>query len=499
MSRVFVSVLFVFLGLSALTGCASGTGSATATGTGTGTGTGSAGATDSGPVQPPAQPQVTSFSPTYIGAGTASFTLTVNGSNFTPSTTVLWDNTSLTTTYVSSSVLQAQVPASLITTPGAPVIGPATLPHVDTRFFIYGEGTNPHALFSASVIPVQANDIAWNQVNQQFYLSVASGNPTNANTITTLNPQTGLLGPSVSTTGEPGKLAVSTDNTYLYVGLNSDGSVRRYSLPGLQPDIDIPLGSGSSGPYYAIDVVAEPGNSHSMAVSRGVKGASPIEVGGIAIYDDTVARPQSVPGAGSGQAPIDSLVWNPNGQSLYGIDTETASGLYLMSVSSTGVQLQTHASSVGQHPGLHPHFDATTGYLYLDSGEVIDPSTGGLIGSFPLTDLNLMALNGLNTPPVFPVYNPVMVPDGKLNIAYFVVQAFTKTGYAYIIQAFDLTHFTFLGAINVGPVMTDTAETPLRVIRWGNNGLAFLTRSDSGAAGFEVHLVSGDFITSPTP
>jgi hypothetical protein len=295
------------------------------------------------------------------------------------------------------------------------------------------------------------------------------------------------LGSSISTGSEAGKLAVSTDGTYIYAGINDAGSVHRYTLPALQSDIDIPLGSNSYGPYYAIDVEVEPGSSHSVAVSRGVKAISPRELGGIVIYDDAVARPQSVPGTGPGPGPIDSLLWNPNGQSLYGLDTETTgSPLYLMSVSSAGVQLQTGPSATG-FLGNYLHFDSTTGYLYSDTGKVINPATNAVIGSFSFNATQ----GGFST-------NPIMVPDGKLNIAYFLGQpvwGFTQG--SYVLEAYDLTHFTFLGAI----ALPNISGTPSKMSRWGSNGLAILTGDPygNGAAGDGVYLISGSFVTSPAP
>lgn len=481
MRRVLVTVLFGYLGLFSLAGCGSQFQGSLTGRDGNG----------QGPVPPSGQPQITSVSPGTAVAGAASFTITVNGLYFVPTTTVLWDdNTSLTTTYVSSTLLQAQVPASLIARPTTVTIIPSPITSLNfgTTFTITAQPVAGNNSFSVSMVRVEANDIAWDQVSQQFYLSVASGNGTNANTIVALNPQTGVLGSSVSTGSEPHKLAVSTDGNYIYAGLDSAGSVQRYTLPALQPDIAIPLGTYTSGPYYAIDVQPEPGNSHSVAISRGVATISPREVGGILIYDDAVARPQSVPGFGSVlHNPIDSLLWNPNGQSLYGIDTELGSGLYIMSISSSGVQLQTQTTPAVLNLGNYLHFDSTTGYIYSDSGKVIDPATNVVIGTFPLNAIQ----GGL-------MGNPIMVPDGKLNIAYFLVQTPVATGGgSYVIEAFDLTHFTFIGAIPI----TNASGTASRMIRWGSNGLAILigNPSGAGAAGDGVYLVSGGFVTSPAP
>jgi hypothetical protein len=472
MRRVSVALFLVFLLAFPLTGChAPFEGSLTGR-----DGTGS------GPSPAPGQASITSVSPGTVSAGGPSFTLTVNGQNFLQTTTVLWnDNTALTTTYVSSTVLQAQVPASLIAKPGSVEIiaSPMGSLNFGANFTVATQSLTGNNSFSVSMVPVQANDMVFDQVHQQFYLSVTSGNATNANTIVALNPQTASLGSSISTNGGAGKLAVSSDGAYLYAGLNNAGSVQRYTIPAAQLDIAIPLGSGSYGPYYAIDVEVEPGNSHSVAIARGAQSGSIREVGGIFIYDDAVARAQSVPGFGPVLGPIDSIVWNPNGHSLYGLDTETVSSLSIMSVSSGGVQFQTQFPSAGSSLGNNLQFDLTTGFLYTDTGEVLDSGTGAVIANFPLNAVQ--GVIGLN---------PVMVPDGKLNIAYFLSQ--TSNAGNCILEAFDLTRFTFLGAIPI----TNVSGTPTKIVRWGSNGLAFLT---SGAAGDGVYLVSGGFVTSPAP
>src|SRR5882724_6488242 len=65
-----------------------------------------------------AAPTISSLSPTCSTAGGPQFTLTVNGTNFVSTSTVKWNVTALTTTFVSSTRLTATVPASLIATAG---------------------------------------------------------------------------------------------------------------------------------------------------------------------------------------------------------------------------------------------------------------------------------------------------------------------------------------------------------------------------------------------
>ncbi|MBI2987903.1 MAG: hypothetical protein HYY45_14160 [Deltaproteobacteria bacterium] len=63
-------------------------------------------------------PSASSLSPSRTRAGGAGFTLTVNGSNFVASSVVRWNGSDRTTTFVSSTQLQASIPSSDISTAG---------------------------------------------------------------------------------------------------------------------------------------------------------------------------------------------------------------------------------------------------------------------------------------------------------------------------------------------------------------------------------------------
>ena len=61
-----------------------------------------------------ALPSLSSISPNLVRAGSSAFTLTVSGGGFNPSSTVNVNGTPLTTTYVSSSQLTADVTPALV-------------------------------------------------------------------------------------------------------------------------------------------------------------------------------------------------------------------------------------------------------------------------------------------------------------------------------------------------------------------------------------------------
>ena len=64
-------------------------------------------------------PTLVSITPISATAGAAAFTLTANGSNFINTSTIKWNGTALTTTYVSGTQLTAAVSAALVTTAGS--------------------------------------------------------------------------------------------------------------------------------------------------------------------------------------------------------------------------------------------------------------------------------------------------------------------------------------------------------------------------------------------
>src|ERR1700752_1383398 len=68
------------------------------------------------------KPSLKSISPTTAQAGGTAFTLTVTGKNFSPGSLVQWNGNSLVTTFLSTSQMTPQVPASLIASPGTATV-----------------------------------------------------------------------------------------------------------------------------------------------------------------------------------------------------------------------------------------------------------------------------------------------------------------------------------------------------------------------------------------
>ncbi len=186
-------------------------------------------------------PAIASLSPAMTLNGGAGFTLIVNGSNFVPTSVVQWSGSNLTTAFVSSSRITAQIPAPDIDTAGAAtvtVFNPAP-----------GGGRSNSATFTITTTTGPAADpqsIAVDRSGKFAY--VLDGAPSVGwaqVSMYAIDPTTGILtsiGPPVSTNGfglYPGVITVDPSGRFAYVVNEGDpwgyedganGSVAMYTI-----------------------------------------------------------------------------------------------------------------------------------------------------------------------------------------------------------------------------------------------------------------------------
>lgn len=422
-------------------------------------------------------PTLTSLSQSGTTAGSPAITLTVTGTNFVQSSTVLWNGSPLSTSYTSATTLTAQVPATDLATAGTlavTVSNPAPAGGISNAVnFTIAPGPQ--------VVNVLANDLAWDSVNQVIYLSLPSTDPSNGNSVQILNPITGTLGSAVLAGSEPDLLSVSATSQLLYVSQDGAPTVEVMTLPSLISASTINLGSSSTyGPYYAMDVQAAPNADSTVAIVLGTPGYSPQEEGGVIIYDNGTARTNVICGWIETGCPnpniylMDSIQWKSDGSEMYAANYESSGfDFYTIPVTASGF------GSATDYPGDVPgyfyriHYDAPTGYVYDDDGGVVNPSNGAIVGTFSASGL--------------------MVPDGTMGTAFFLGQTQQQAGStAYTIESFNIQTFA---AVNTYTIF-NVVGTPTHLIRWGTNGLAFTTvdTTQSPAVG-DVYLISGSFVS----
>jgi hypothetical protein len=442
----------------------------------------------SGSPQPASgQPDVTGVNPASVVAGGPGFFLTVTGQNFAPGDSVQWNHVPLASTFVSSTQMTATVPSALLNDPGAPTIASVIVQTPVPYSLNFGSNvsiTAPSAPgsagFTLATVNVQANDMVWDPKSQRIYLSIAGSNAAHPNTITAVDPTTLQFGNSISAGPGANRIALSSDSSWLYAGIDTNGTVQRYSLPGLIPEITISLGTGTGSlRNSAFDIEPDPVAPNTIAVSQYASVSQP---GTVIIYDGATPRPASVTGVDGQLGPLWSLCWNNDGTKLFSaFSAQATQPVDVFSVISTGVQLiqSSRPASMGAI-----HYSALTGDVYGNYGLIYNPSTNDLSNRLPISVLGVFS--GLTTP---------LAIDDSLGLAWIVFQTVSNQSSQKTIAAFDLKTNALLGSIEVSNV----TGTPTKLIRWGTNGLAFLTQDPSAPLqGDGVYIVSGAFVTTPS-
>jgi hypothetical protein len=428
-------------------------------------------------------PNIMMMTPSSAVVGGAAFTVTISGTNFFPTSMVDWNGSARPTTFVSSSSLHASITATDISAIGAakitvvnpPAMGGSSAP---SMLFV---GSSGGSNFAQIVSTQSAQDIAFDPVRNLFYLSVGETAATNPNSIAVLDPSTGAITSVVPVPAgsEPNLLAISDDVQFLYVGFDGTSSVQRYTLPALKPDVNIPLGTDPDfGPYFAVDLQVAPGAPHTIAVSRGVQNFAFIAEGGLVIFDDATPRPMKVPaGIGTGDL-LDTFQWTSDATTIFAADTEsgTANLFYKIPVTSGGASSAQNIGPVGFF-GKRIHFDHASGRIYSDGGPIRD-SNGIINGIFDVSE------------PSDP-YFTVMVPDPNLGAAFFAKNSVLTPAVGVQIDSFELAHLSLTGSIQLSD---GVAGDPIRLLRWGQNGLAMVTDSLG-----QVVLLGGDFVGPASP
>jgi uncharacterized repeat protein (TIGR01451 family) len=396
-------------------------------------------------VSPPA-PTLTSIYPASGPIGTAT-SITLTGTGFTPSSVVSYNGTALATTYGSETSLTATLSAASVPLPGngnIKVTTPAP-----------GGGSSVAVAFTA-YIGIANNSMVYNPANGLFYVSVpSSAGAPYGNSVVSVDPETGALGTPIPVGSEPDQLAISSDGTILWVGLDGASAVRQVNLKTGKAGLQFTLG-GNGGiyetPATALALVALPGAPNSVVVSTVSDSDDPA----LAIYDSGVLRGTAT----GGYATATAYALAANGTkkeiyagagSTYNVYTYNNAGLKLKSTVSTG----TYTGYTGSEMQI------AGGKLYTDYGTVYDAESGALLGAF---------YNSGSTAATGPV-----TADTSLGRA-FILDSTVQYSQTYNqIQIFEIAGYTSASSTAIPVNLNSSTSSTSHLTRWGINGLAFRT------------------------
>jgi uncharacterized repeat protein (TIGR01451 family) len=282
-----------------------------------------------------------------------------------------------------------------------------------------------------------------------LYASVpVSSSGIEGNSVAGIDPASGNVVRHIWVGSNPNKLALSSDGTQLFVGLDGAGRVAQVDLNKGAEVNTFALGGGSgmyNPPYNALALAAVPGSPNSVAVSTN---------GGITIYDSGAPRQNTSTSFSTGGG---SLSFGSSSSTLYGLSGST---VYKMTVDSSGISAGGTFYTSSTYAAGNIQYD--NGRLYLSNGQVVDASSGLLLGTFD---------SGASTPAVGPV-----VSDSSLGKAF--IGATTYTSNNGQVLAFDESTFNPAGSISANGMGTQGYPTGfMKIVRWGQNGLALNTAS----------------------
>jgi hypothetical protein len=312
------------------------------------------------------------------------------------------------------------------------------------------------------------SDLAYDSANQQLYVTSRSGYPPGSQAaVSQIDPISGNVVSKSMINDDLTNIAVSDDGQLLYAGSAANAVVYRLTLPGLQPDITIPLGSVTEPPANVVPNVAAqlavaPSAAHTLAVSL-VPSENSTEPPGILMFDDAIERAQSIPQLGR-FASADALAWGPTANILYAsrfaYQGPLAQEIDVLQADPSGLSIQSDFDLTGGTDTFGAiRYDS--GKLYEASGIVRDATSGAVLGQIALPDY-------MPTEPSPEIL--CVTPDSANSRLFALVHDYQSS--RLLLFVYSLPSLAPQAYIDLGYDSFDVNITP-RMILWGSNGIAF--------------------------
>jgi hypothetical protein len=335
---------------------------------------------------------------------------------------------------------------------------------------------------------LSANHMLYNPYDRLLYASVNSAaTQVTGNSIVTIDPLTGAIGKAVTVGSQPSSIALSDDGQALYSTLTGSNQIALYRplSHSLAFSFAPPNPTYSTGANQPRGIAMMPGTENTVAIDEG-------SFQGLGIYDiDPTSQAVTLRGTalsgpytGSGPAFMDAT-------DLLSFDTDTSGASlnhFLVNVSGLS---SVNASSPYESTllgfggfSVPPSFKVNAGLAFANAGGVANPATA------PATQIGIY--QPLNGPYTYSDLGSIVEPDTSLGAVFFFGAGLTPPStYQQIggLSRYDEYSFLPTAFIQLVNLSTSTTQaTSVDLIRFGSDGLAFLT-----SAG-QIYLVRGPFV-----
>jgi hypothetical protein len=321
-----------------------------------------------------------------------------------------------------------------------------------------GGGACPGCTFTT--IAVDATNLVYDAAHARVYVTQSAQAMTNPNTLGVIDLPSATVIANLPIGTDPNPLAISDDDTALWVGLTGDNAIRKVTLgtgaPTVGPLQPVPpqVIGVSSLPTHVIEMAVFPGSPATLAASV----VSEVGRTWISVFDDGVARPMT------GSLPLDAVSRIALGPPGYVFGYDSIDSGFTLTVYSVGPTGATFLSSTS---GLITGFE---GFLVYDSnrlfsffGEVVDvsvPAQPVLAGQF--------------------AYRGAVAVRDASHVFMLAPTAFASTfASPNMLQLLDSTTFTQVAAVPLPADVIPATNVFPNFVYVGGDTLVFLAVGDN--------------------
>ena len=417
-------------------------------------------------------PVIAGLSPNAVQVGSSDQALTITGSGFVNGSVVYLGTEALSTTFVSDSELQANLPSSALSKLSWYAIQVSSPPPG-------GGPSNALPLTVYKLIDLTANHIVYDPYSRHLYASIASSATEVAgNSVVTVDPATGSLGSPMSVGSQPSSMALTGDGNYLYVNETGANAVARLNTSSKQVEFSFPIAVNNDA-ISLRDVAAVPGGDNAIAVNSGLSGISLWDV-------DPAQKTATQRGNATGNYTGTSLQFL-NADSLFSFDSDTTGQEFFKY--TVGVSGLSGSYSTQFTLNSFSAFKIRNGLAYANAGGVANPATTPVsqMGVF----LNPLPVQGADAYSYYQTNGQLTEPDPSLGLSFFALPSSYSTTAAGTLEAFWQSNYRLESSLSL-PELTSkdssTALSYLDLVRWGQDGLALLTSSG------QIVVLRGGFV-----
>jgi len=371
------------------------------------------------------------LSPSSAYAGAQSFTLTVNGSTFTPQSTILWNGTQLNTTFVNNSQLTAQIPAGNVITAGTATVSVSDPTNGTSNTETFAINPSPITITSLSPANINAEGPAFTLTLTGTSFTAQSTVLWNGNPLTTTFVSATQLTAQIPATNisTPGGAAISVSDP-LY-GISNSQSFT-INIPPLALNFISPATVTVGGPSFTLTVL---GTSFTPTSS--------VELNGVALATTQISPTELIAQVSAGNISATGtvlvLVSDPNSPpSMTGTQTLAIAP---PSIDATAFQMnREHTGAVNfssvsfpSTPSWSVNLGAWPSYALIVAGKVIVTLTMGSNAGSEVVALDQATGSK--------VWGPIVI-NGDANAAYDNGRVFVASapypGTPPVLQAIDV-------------------------------------------------------------